>query len=303
MISSVFLTESKKGELYVLSADLLWSLFPIVSIFSLETLSPLMAAALSTLLAVPFFAAVVTYKKGWHQFRQRSALLYILASALLIGVLFYGLVFVGFRLTTAGNSSIMLLMEVFFTMLILHLWGKEKLKRNDLFGGMLVVFGALIILFPGTLQVNRGDLIILLATAAAPVGNYFSQRARKLVSSEFILFIRSTICGLFLLCLALLLGPSAHGSEIVQALPFLLINGIFLLGLTKIFWTEAIHRISITKAQSLSAIAPAFTLFFAYIFLNETPTLWQIMGFIPIFLGVQLLSDFFPGKETLQKAP
>lgn len=294
-------TETQKGELYLLSEILLWSLFPVISILTFTGNSPLESAALSTIIAAIFFAIVVTFKKGWHQLKIRSAWKPILASSLIIGVIFYGLVFTGMEFTTAGNTSIIFLMEIFFAMLILGLWGKERITRTDLIGGCLMFFGAVIVLYQGTININRGDFIILIATAVPPVGNYFAQQARKLVSSEFMLFIRSFISGIFLLVLSLLIDQEFNFSLLESSLPLLLINGILILGLSKIFWTEAIHRISITKAMSLNALVPAFTMTFAYFFLEETPTVWQLLGFLPIFLGVQLLSDLFPRKHIPQK--
>src|SRR6185369_5610380 len=91
-----------------------------------------------------------------------------------------------------------------------------------------------------------------------------------------------------------LLAVSFHTSfslpAIQSSLVFLLINGVLLLGLSKIFWIEGIHRISVTKALGLDSVEPLLTLFFAWVLLQQIPTFYQIFAIIPIIPGVILLS-------------
>jgi len=286
------LTRAQKGELFIFSEAFLWSFFPIVTIFTFTGLPPLFSASLSTFAAAIFFAITLTIKKKWSDFKVISAWKYILLTTLIIGVAFYGLMFIGIQKTTAGDAGIMALMEVFYAIAILRLWKKEFMSKTHIIGAICMVLGAFFILFKGTLEVNTGNLIILLATALPPIGNYFAQKAREKVGSACILFIRSILSGFLLLLLAYMIEIGPLLSDIKSSLIFILINGFLLLGLSKILWIEAIHRIPITKAISLASIEPLFTLFFAYLLLNETPTIWQIGGLLPILIGVFLLTDF-----------
>jgi len=238
-----------------------------------------------------FFAVVLTVRREWSDFFVYSAWKDLIFITLIIGVGFYGLMFLGIRQTTAGNASIVALMEVFFSFVILRLWGKEFYGLKRMAGAVLMLVGAFTVLFRGADGVNIGDLLILFATAIAPVGNFFQQRARLKVESNFILFVRSIGAGFFLLVLAYLTEKHVQVLELHQSIIFLFINGFFLLGLSKIFWIEGIHLIPITKANSLSSIKPAFTLVFAFFLLHEVPTLWQILGLVPIIIGVWLLTS------------
>jgi drug/metabolite transporter (DMT)-like permease len=103
------------------------------------------------------------------------------------------------------------------------------------------------------------------------------------------MLIRSAVSGIFFLVLACALEPLPSGTTILGSLPLLFLNGFFLMGLSKILWIEAIHRVPIAKAISLSAVSPLFTLGFAYSLLGEVPTAFQIAGVIPMIAGVCLL--------------
>ncbi len=280
-----------QGEIFIFLDNSIWALFPIFVILTVSKISSIFAAAISTLFAALFFAILVTYKKQWHEIKVKKALKDILIMTVLIGILFYILLFIAVEQTTAGNASIILLMEVFFTMVILGLWKKEKQTIKSVGGGFLMVIGAFFVMFKGGFVLNQGDILILLATILPPIGNYYSQRARKLVGSNIIMFVRSMVAGLFMLGLAFIVEQTPSLIDIKDSLLNLFITGFVILGLSKIFWIEAIHRISITKAITLTAYAPAFTLIFAYFILGDIPTIWQILGFIPMVVGIYLITE------------
>ena len=219
-----------------------------------------------------------------------------------MGFIFYGLVFVGLKYTTAGNASIVLLMEVFFTFLIFSLRYNERHKSLHIFGAIMMCLGAAIILFPGRISLNKGDILILAATMFAPVGNFFQQRARKRISSENILFLRA-----FIVCILFFFMGIAYENlpifpNIKASLPMILFSSIMIFGVSKILWIEGINLISVSRAISLSTFSPVFTLFFAYMVLHEIPTIWQIIGFIPIAFGaIMILYNFDENKKNVNK--
>ena len=170
-------------------------------------------------------------------------------------------------------------MEIFFSYLLFNVWKKENFSKTQALGALLMVAGALLVLFPksNAASFNTGDLLILCAVAFGPVGNYFQQKLRKKVSTDSTLFIRY------------LLSLPSMGS-LLKSLPFLLIFGLVMLGANNILWLEAIHRISVTKAISLVSLSPFFTLLFAFFLLKEVPSYWQLLSLVPLGLGVILLT-------------
>lgn len=104
------------------------------------------------------------------------------------------------------------------------------------------------------------------------------------------MLVRGVTSGIVILLLAFSLRQNFSASGLRGSIIFLLINGLFLFGLGKVLWIEGIHRISVTKANALSAISPLLTLFFAFLFLGQHPTGWQLTAFVPMFFGVILLA-------------
>ena len=289
--SSAAFSKERAGELFVIAETFLWSLFPVITILTFGTLTPLYTAAISTLIAALFFAVVLTAKRQWHHLLRRQAWRSMLLTSLIVGVLFYACVFMGLRYTTAGNASILGLMEVFFSFVILGVFLRhEPVLPLHLLGGVLMVIGAGLILLPGMDDWQQGNLLIISATFFAPWGNRYAQKARRMVSAEAIMFCRSVIGGLSLLLFASFFEAVPSWEALRASTSFLLVNGILLLGLSKVFWLEGIARLPITKAISLGSLAPASTLVIAYLVLHEQVTATQVLGFLPIAFGVYLLT-------------
>ena len=290
------------GETYAVSSELLWGLFPVITVLCFDVLTPVFSAALCTLAAGVFFAVVCTFlytKKPIPLQKIKDALPDILLSTLFIGIFYFGLFFWGLQYTTAGNGSIVSLMEICFSFLILGLILRhEKVDLTHLIGAIFMIAGALFILLPKGSGYHIGDMFILLATAFPPFGNYFVQRARKHVPSAFIMLVRSVLGGLFLLGMAYAMEPPLTTEMLSNAWFLLAINGFLVMGLSKLFWIETIHHITISKAAALGTMAPFFTLVYAYLFLGEHPTLWQVTGFLPMLIGVALLTQQ-PEKHSL----
>jgi drug/metabolite transporter (DMT)-like permease len=156
--------------------------------------------------------------------------------------------------------------------------------------------GALTVLVPADLSFNKGDLLILIAAAIAPLANFYQKRARSYVSSETILAFRNIFALPAIFLLAYLSEPLPTSENLVKASPYILAIGLLVFGLSKVLWLEALHRISITKVSAMMALPPIFTLIFAYYVLNELPELRQILGVIPILFGGYLITR--PQKQA-----
>jgi drug/metabolite transporter (DMT)-like permease len=281
--------ESAKGDFFILSQTILWSLFPIFTILSFSSLGPLYSASISTFFAAVFFAVTITIKKSWTEVFNKKSLKNILLATFFIGIIYYSLIFLGYNYTTAGNGSIASLMEIFFAFFILGIMGKEKITTKRIIGAVLMCSGAILVLSPKASGIRLGDFIIVIATMFPALGNYFMQKARKQVSSITIMFIRSIVSSVFIFMFAMIFSEVPSRSQIISSLVYLVPSGFLFLGLSKIMWIEGIHRIPITKANSLSTITPLFTLIFSFLILKEPITAFQVMGALPIIIGANII--------------
>ncbi len=289
------MTQEREGELYMIGVSLFESWFPILSIISLASIGALHTYAFALLISLFFFGFIIIKKRLLPELNNKAAYKPLILTSLWITTLFV-LIFVGIRYTTAGNMSVIIFLQLFFSYLYFNILGKEKMRLVHSFGAFFMGVGAMIVLFPDKWEFNQGDLIILIAAAIAPVANLYSQRARKFCSSELVLGVRTLLALPVVSLLAWLFEPELTLENLQTALPYVAVIGLFIFGLSKIFWMEALHRISITKVSAMVALVPLLTLIFAYFYLGEVPELRKLIGVIPILIGGWLLTK--PMKDN-----
>lgn len=269
------------GEVSILSSAILHSFFPIITILSYNGLGPVASLAWTTLFSFFFFLIVALMRKSWVNIFQTEIFLPLLGVTSIIGVAFYLLFFFGLKYTTAGNASIIATLEIFFSFLFFNVWRKESLDKKHMLGAGLMLASAIVILSPNFTNPHVGDFLILSAVFIAPLGNLFQKQLRSRINSEQILFFRTLIATPVLFILANYLGESLSVTS--KELWFiLLVNGIFLFGISKILWIESIYRLGVTKSISLSSLSPIFTLLFAFLILKNVPTATQLVA-VPLY--------------------
>lgn len=285
------LTNSRTGELLILSQTFVWGALPIVTTIMYATLPNLIALAWSIFFAILFFLGVVIYRKTWRELKSLQLWKYCLAIAFFNGVLYYSFYFIGLSKTLPGNAGIIGLFEIFTSYAFFHMIRKEHITKEHILGAALMIAGVLIVLWPRFSGFNSGDLFILAACVFAPGGNFYMQKARKIATSENIMLARSIFTFPIVLVIAAFMGQATNFTDLKNSLLFLVLNGVIIFGLSKIFWVEGIHRIAVTKALALGSISALFTLLFAWIFLSQHPTIWQLSALLPMILGVCFLTD------------
>src|SRR3989344_3849710 len=106
------MAEHRLGDFYVYVGALLWGAFPIITILTYSTLAPLPSLALSTSFAALFFGVLITAHHKWCELLNGKALRDIFYTTLFIGVGFYFFIFMALRYTSAGNVSLLSLLEI-----------------------------------------------------------------------------------------------------------------------------------------------------------------------------------------------
>lgn len=280
----------QKGELYALSLTVIEAWFPIFAAFSVAAIGALHAYFYSLLIAVVFLAIWWAYKQRFAEIYRRDAYKNLALTSVFITALF-SLTFIALEFTSATNVAIILFLQILFGFLFLGRTQQERLTFKQNVGAALMTIGAILILFPGTININLGDVLVLLAAMLAPIANLYQKKARAQVSSETILLVRSLIALPFIFLLASGLGEHPTWTVLFENAMWLFLTGFLVFFVAKILWIEAIFLLPITKVNALYAIAPLLTMGLAYLLLSETPDLYQLLGIVPVLLGGYLITQ------------
>lgn len=290
ILSTMPRDNEERGELYIFSSVALWSIFPIVTVLLYRSVPAIISLSVSSFFAALFFGVFIIGKKKLVELKDKNALRDILLMTACTGILYYILYFLGLKHTSPGNASIIGLVETFFSYIFFNIWRKEYFSLPHAVGAALMLIGALTVLYPGFNHFQSGDVLVLCAAAVGPLGNFFQRRARLRVSSEAIMFTRSLVAAPVIFFIAYMFGERTSVANLMSVVWLLLINGAVVLGISKIWWIEGIHRISVTKANALTAVSPFLTLVLAWLVLHQFPTIWQVLAIVPMSVGVVLLS-------------
>ncbi len=283
------MTKEREGESLMVGLSILEAWFPILSIVAMSYVGALHTYMYSLVIAFFFYMAIMYKRDRFKELKNRAAYKDLLLTTFWITFIFT-LIFIGLQYTTAGNMAVIIFLQVGFSYLYFNVLGKEKMNTIHLIGAIIMASGAFVILFPQDFAFNKGDWLILISAAAAPIVNLYQKRAREYCSAETILGFRTVVGFPFVALLAYLMEPSVTYDAFLSALPylFLIASGIYVAA--KIMWIEALSRLSITKLSAMLALLPVFTLIFAYLYLDEVPELRQMMGIIPVLMGGYLIT-------------
>jgi len=290
------MTREREGELLSVGMNILESWFPILSIVAMSYVGAMHTYMYSLVIAFFFYMAIMYKRDRFSELKNKAAYKDLLMTTFLITTIFT-LIFIGMRYTTAGNMAVIVFLQVLFAYFYFNVLGKEKMDTIHLVGAIIMTIGALIILIPSDLNFNKGDLLILLASAIAPFVNLYQKRAREYCSAETILGFRTVVGFPFVAALAYFLEPAVSYENFMLALPYIFLIATLIYVVSKIMWIEALNRISITKLSAMLALLPVFTLFFAYLYLGEVPEFRQMLGIVPVLVGGYLITK--PIKATL----
>lgn len=274
----------RRGEVYALGLTLIESWFPVVAFFTVGALGGLHAYFYSLCVAVACLLVWWLWRKRWVEILKSRAYFALAMTSLFITSLF-ALTFVGLQYTTPTNVAIILFLQILFSYLFLGRREGERLQRLHLLGAVLMTLGALMVLFPGRIELRLGDALVLLAAMIAPFANMFQKKARAHVSSETILLVRSVLALPLIWVLALWLEPQPGWVEVQQQWLGLFLTGFLVFFVAKLLWVEAIYLLPITKVNALFAFSPLMTMGWNYWVLGTFPDVWQVAGMLPILLG------------------
>lgn len=274
------------GVLFTLTSALLWGIFPILVNAWSGVFPPLFFGAIISLCTAAGSIVWMIARGKTHELRNTKSYFSLFMVSMCIVCIPSILFFVGTSQTSGINSSVLMLSEIVFTLMFTPFFG-EKNTIQKYIGSLGILFGGALVLYKGGgLQLNTGDILILLSTITFPIGNFYSKRALYYVSPSVVLSVRYTVGGLGILMASLLVEPQVHAWQSVGAyLPFFILVGVLLLTTCKVTFYEGMKRLDISKVISLEMTYPFFSVIALYFIFDQHISWYQLAGICIMVLG------------------
>jgi len=293
-----------KYWLMLVLATLFWAGNYVFGKYVVTELSPIWITFSRWVLAlfVLLPVAIIVEKPNWHNVRKAWKPLLLLG---VLGIIGYNLLlYSALGYTSPTNAALISALNpgliVLFSMLLL----KESLKKMQIVGLFISLFGALIILTRGDLlgifqtHYNRGDLLMI---GAVIVWTFYSIIGKRLSIPPITATAVSTLLAMFLLA-PFALWEGLQVSEVSQ----ISIYGIVYMFLFSsvcsfVFWNISVKKIGASQAGIFLNLIPVFTAVIS-VALGETIRFEQMVGGALVFLGVYLTSGMLTNRiEQMRK--
>jgi drug/metabolite transporter (DMT)-like permease len=217
---------------------------------------------------------------------------------------FHTLVYFALRHTTATNALLILALTPAATMAGAATLGSEPLRRIQVFGALLSLMGAALLITGGKLPTsavafNAGDLLMLLAVAVWAAYSLLLKR-RPADLSQTVTLSASIVAALVLLApLLFLFAPAPLAA--VSSRPVLLCIAyvaLFASALGFRFWSHGVSQLGPARASQFVQLMPLFGAALSYLILGEALTPAQIGGAILVMSGIAIVEHRFCGGSS-----
>lgn len=271
--------------LVLLLGMILWGLYPIFTHRFVLSLDPVFLVSISTLTAsIPFFI-LLTAKKELKQFFSRKYL------KTFLGVAFFtaagqGLLFIGTKLTSGTNTGLLLQVEPIYSLILGIIFLGEILKASQIGATLAMVIGAVTIVYKGGVNINSGDIFILLSPLMFQLSHLIGKRLlNKNIDVNLILASRQFYGGVMLLLFTFLTNRSSVNLFSFRSVSVGLTLGLFT-AIVALCWYSSIKKVPVSVASSFIPITALVSLIGSYFFLKEVISIQQYIGFFFIVGGM-----------------
>jgi O-acetylserine/cysteine efflux transporter len=273
--------------LYVVA---LWGFSFVAIKVGLREIPPFALASLRFFFAaVPLVLVVKAPRLPWR---------FVAGYGVAIGVCQFGLLFLGMKLgMPAGLSSVVIQVQVFFTVGLAVAFLGDPFRREDVLGAAVATIGVALLgvhkVMTGATSTLIGFLLVIAAALAWAIGNVIAKRAATRYHADmFALVVWSSLVPP--LPLALLSFAFEGGARVASAIAsasllawgsvLLLAWGATLFGFVS--WARLLHRYPTAVVSPFALLIPVSGLASGAVFLGEGLAPLQLVGVALVLLGL-----------------
>jgi O-acetylserine/cysteine efflux transporter len=222
----------------------------------------------------------------------------IVAYGFAIGVLQFGLLFLGIQLgMPAGLSSVVIQMQVFFTIGLAVVFAGDHLSRQNVLGAAVATLGIALLgahkLALGATATFAGFMLVIGAAAGWGIGNVIAKRAAATHDADmFALVVWSSLVPPLPLALAsyLLEGGPAVWDQVRHMGLLSLACILFMAYVATLFcyatWNRMLHRYPTPLISPFGLLIPVSGIASGVVFLGESLAPMQILGAALVLAGL-----------------
>lgn len=294
-----------KGLFLVFGTAVISGFSVFINKFSVGEFNPYLFTFLKNLLVAIFLLSLLLGLKEFKNLKKLTkkdwSVLAIIG--LLGGSTPFLLFFKGLSLTTAANGAFIHKTMFIYVAILAGIFLKEKIPNRLLVAGSFLLMGNLYFLRFLPVGVQRGDLLILVATILWAVENTISKYALRSLSPAIVAFGRMGIGSAFILLFLIFTGNIQAISRLTPLhFQWVLISGVLLFGYVTT-WYTGLKSISVSTATVILLLGSPITSLLTFIFQGQGFSIYQTIGSLLLAFGVALAIGFREIWQTFKNLP
>ena len=255
---------NQKGLLLVLSTAVISGFSIFINKYSVSVINPYIFTFLKNVLVAIALSGLILGLKNWKTLKNLTKRQWglLLAIGLVGGSIPFLLFFKGLSLTNAAESSFIQKTMFIYVAVLALIFLKEKIDKKFLIGGLFLMLGNLFLLGKTSLLVlNKGALLIFIATLFWAIENIISKHALKELPGKIVGWGRMFFGSLFILIFL----SATNQLPLITRLSFeqinwIIITAVLLLGYV-LTWYNGLKHIPVSQAAAILTLgAPITTL-------------------------------------------
>ena len=195
------------------------------------------------------------------------------------------LFFKGLSLTSAAGASFVHKTMFIWIFILAALFLKEKIKKEYILAGALLLAGNLLLLKISSVSFDTGAFLVFLATLFWAVESVVSKHILKEIPPRVVMWARMFFGSLVILFFLIFTGQAALLAKLnLQQISWAMITGAVLLGYVAT-WYSGLKYIKVSEAAVILALGSPITTLLTAVFSNPVG-LKEYFSSVLIFLGV-----------------
>ncbi|WP_342566080.1 DMT family transporter [Paenibacillus sp. FSL R7-0345] len=272
----------RKAELLLIMVTLFWGSSYIFMKMGLDSLGEFNLIALRFGLAF-ILAAILFHKRLRSSINLRTLKYASLLGLLLLGV--FTCITFGLQTTTMSNAGFLVALTVVFVPMLEVLVFRKKVAPPQIFGTVLAIAGIGLLTLNGSLHIQPGDFLCILAALFYAVQILVTARAVKSCDSLNIGILQLGFAGGYALVLSAIFEAPSLPSSMPGWIAILAL-GILCSACGFILQPVAQQYTTPTRTGLIFSLEPVFAAFFGYWFAGEQLSLQGYAGAALVMLGI-----------------
>lgn len=279
-----------RGYLLVLGTAFISGFSIFINKFGVAVSNPYVFAFLKNIIVAVILCGIILALKDWQFLKalKKKQWGLLLAIGLIGGSIPFLLFFKGLAMTSAAEASFIQKTIFFWVMAGAVIFLKEKITKNHIIAGTLLIAGNLLLLKLSDIKFDQGGFLVLLATLFWAAENIISKYALREMPARLVMWARMFFGSIFIFIFLAVTGQAILLAQLdLNRLGWSLFTGIILFGYV-VTWYSGLKQIKVVEATIILALGSPITTYLNAIS-SGSISLKQNLAAILIILGIAAL--------------